>query len=82
MCYGGVCKNRQNSMHTINKQGRIYYSNISKDVAEKCRKIFISLTLPADGAINYNVGYYTVTMIRLIWMRHTTIDSYSTAGNI
>ena len=46
----------------INKQGRIYYSNIGKDVAEKCLEdIHIFDHLPADGTVSYNVGYYTVT---------------------
>lgn len=46
----------------INKQGRIYYSNIDKDVAEKClENIHIFDHLPADGTVSYNVGYYTVT---------------------
>lgn len=46
----------------INKQGRIYYSNIDKDVAEKCLEdIHIFDHLPADGTVSYNVGYYTVT---------------------
>jgi diguanylate cyclase (GGDEF)-like protein len=46
----------------INKQGGIYYSNIGKDVAEKCLEdIHIFDHLPADGTVSYNVGYYTVT---------------------
>ena len=46
----------------INKQGRIYYSNIGKDAAEKCLEdIHIFDHLPADGTVSYNVGYYTVT---------------------
>lgn len=46
----------------INKQGRICYSNIDKDVAKKCLEdIHIFDHLPADGTVSYNVGYYTVT---------------------
>lgn len=46
----------------INKQGRIYYSNIGKDVAEKCLEdIHIFDHLPVVGTVSYNVGYYTVT---------------------
>ena len=58
----------------INKQGRIYYSNIGKDVAEKCLEdIHIFDHLPADGTVSYNVGYTLSLLIRLIWMRHATI---------
>ena len=46
----------------INKQGRIYYSNIGKDTAGKyLEDIHIFDHLPADGTVSYNVGYYTVT---------------------
>ena len=46
----------------INKQGGIYYSNIDKDVAEKCLEdIHIFDHLPVVGTVSYNVGYYTVT---------------------
>ncbi len=46
----------------INKQGRIYYSNIDKDVAEKCLEdIHIFNHLPVDGTVSYKVGNYSIT---------------------
>ncbi|SKA87520.1 diguanylate cyclase (GGDEF) domain-containing protein [Caloramator quimbayensis] len=47
----------------INQQGRIYYSNIDKDAAGKyLEDIHIFDHLPADYTINYNVGYYGITV--------------------
>lgn len=46
----------------INKQGRIYYSNIDKDVAEKCLEdIHIFDHLPVGGTVSYKVGNYSIT---------------------
>ena len=46
----------------INKQGRIYYSNIDKDAAGKyLEDIHIFDHLLTNDAVSYNVGHYTVT---------------------
>ena len=46
----------------INKQGRIYYSNIDMAVAQEYLEIICIFDhLPADGTVIYNVGNYTVT---------------------
>lgn len=46
----------------INQQGRVCYSNIGKNAAEKCLEdIHIFDHLPVVGTVSYNVGYYTVT---------------------
>ena len=51
----------------INKQGRIYYSNIDKDVAEKyLEDIHIFDHLPADGTVSYKVGNYSITADKVV----------------
>ena len=51
----------------INKQGRIYYSNIDKDVAEKCLEdIHIFDHLPVDGTVSYKVGNYSITADKVV----------------
>jgi diguanylate cyclase (GGDEF)-like protein len=47
----------------INKHGRIYYSNIDMAVAQEYLEIICIFDhLPADYTINYNVGYYSITV--------------------
>lgn len=51
----------------INKQGGIYYSNIDKDVAEKCLEdIHIFDHLPVDGIVSYKVGNYSITADKVV----------------
>ena len=58
----------------INKQGRIYYSNIDKDVAEKCLEdIHIFDHLPVGGTVSYKVGNYSITADKVDLDEHTTI---------
>jgi diguanylate cyclase (GGDEF)-like protein len=51
----------------INKQGRIYYSNIDKDAAGKyLEDIHIFDHLPVDGTVSYKVGNYSITADKVV----------------
>lgn len=51
----------------INKQGRIYYSNIGKDAAGKyLEDIHIFDHLPVDGTVSYKVGNYSITADKVV----------------
>ena len=51
----------------INKQGRIYYSNIDKDAAGKyLEDIHIFDHLPVDGIVSYKVGNYSITADKVV----------------